>query len=63
MNFQDTRNNFRQKKVSAKELTEESIKKAKEKSVLWAKKVLVMIQFLFQIIIKKHLANSLNSIK
>ena len=31
MNFQETRNNFRQKKVSAKELTEESLKKAKER--------------------------------
>ena len=34
MNFQDKRNNFRQKKVSAKELTVESLKKAKEKSEL-----------------------------
>ena len=28
MNFQETRNNFRKKQVSAKELTEESLKKA-----------------------------------
>ena len=34
MNFQEARNNFRNKKVSAKELTEESLKKAKEKSDL-----------------------------
>ncbi len=34
MNFQETRNNFRQKKVSAKELTEESLKKAKERDDL-----------------------------
>ena len=34
MNFQETRNNFRKKQVSAKELTEESLKKAKEKSEL-----------------------------
>ena len=31
MNFQETRNNFRKKQVSAKELTEESLQKAKEK--------------------------------
>ena len=31
MNFQELRNNFRNKKVSAKELTEESLKKTKEK--------------------------------
>ena len=34
MNFQETRNNFRKKQVSAKELTEESLKKAQEKSEL-----------------------------
>ena len=34
MNFQETRNNFRKKQVSAKELTEESLKKANEKSEL-----------------------------
>ena len=34
MNFQETRNNFRQKKVSSKELTEESLKKAKERDDL-----------------------------
>ena len=34
MNFQEARHNFRNKKVSAKELTEESLKKAKEKSDL-----------------------------
>ena len=34
MNFQETRNNFRKKQVSARELTEESLKKAKEKSEL-----------------------------
>ena len=34
MNFQEIRNNFRDKKISAKELTEESLKKAKDKSDL-----------------------------
>ena len=34
MNFQETRNNFRKKQVSARELTEESLKKAKERSEL-----------------------------
>ena len=32
MNFQETRNNFRKKQVSARELTEESLKKAKERT-------------------------------